>query len=87
MEKYCYLQKEEFQEERRELVEQVEHQEHGTEILEEQLKENEQQLSEITLSLQQREAELLKMQEKLVSTASMHVAGHAQPCTFNFVVT
>lgn len=51
-------------------MELAEHKEHGSEVLEEKLKENEQQLSEITASLLQREEELQQMQEKLVSATA-----------------
>lgn len=65
-----YLTKVEFEEERRQLLELAEYNEHSSEALEEKLKENEQQLSEITASLLQREDELQQMQEKLVSVAA-----------------
>ena len=65
-----YLTKVEFEEERRQLLELAEYNEHSSEVLEEKLKENEQQLSEITTSLLQREDELQQMQEKLVSVAA-----------------
>lgn len=57
----------EFEEEKRLLLELAEHKEHDSEVLEEKLKENEQQLSEITVSLLQREDELQELQKKLVS--------------------
>ena len=64
---YTLFTKIEFEEERRQLLELAEHKEHSSEALEEKLKENEQQLSEITASLLQREDELQEMQKKLVS--------------------
>ena len=56
--------------ERRQLLELAEHMEHGSEVLEEKLKGNEQQLSEIIAYLLQREEELQQMQEKLVSATA-----------------
>ena len=67
-----FLLKKEFEEdlETRELLELAEHKEHGSEVLEENLKGNEQQLSEIIAYLLQREEELQQMQEKLVSVTA-----------------
>ena len=57
----------EFEEEKRQSLKLVEHKEQGSKVLQEKLKENEQQLSKITASLLQREDELQELQKKLVS--------------------
>ena len=68
---YTLFTKIEFEEERRQLLELAEHKEHSSEALEDKLKENEQQLSEIAASLLQREDELQEMQKKLVSIPAL----------------